>query len=76
MRISFISLLINISINYILIPIYGIIGAAIASLISYIIYGLLFIIIYIKYEGFTFRNMFVLNQEDILMLKKLVKNKN
>ncbi len=68
--ISFGTLLINISLNFVLIPKYGIYGAAIASSISYFIYGVYYLVSFIALEGFSVRSLLVLDREDFALLIK------
>lgn len=49
---------INVILNFILIPRMGINGAAVASSISYFMYGVLYIIAFIKIEEFSLRDFF------------------
>jgi O-antigen/teichoic acid export membrane protein len=71
--ISFVTLLINIALNFMLIPKYGIYGAAIASSISYFIYGIYYIISFIVLEGFSVRSLLVPDREDLKLLTKTEK---
>ena len=62
----------NLILNLILIPIYGIAGAAIASTIAYIFYGIAYIIFFIKLEEFSFKDFFEISKEDILAIKQSI----
>lgn len=62
--ITFLVFMVNISMNWILIPIVGIVGAAIASSVSYTVYGISYVIIFIKREKFTFEGLFLLNKNE------------
>ena len=71
--ITFFSFLLNIILNFILIPKYGIIGAAIASTITYIIYGVFYLILITRREKKNnFLSFFYLNMEDISIIKNLL----
>jgi O-antigen/teichoic acid export membrane protein len=69
---SFVMLLItaviNIVLNAILIPLLGMSGAAIASLISYISCGLMFTITFSRMTKETFGNIFIIKKSDIQQL--------
>ncbi|MBW6513153.1 MAG: polysaccharide biosynthesis C-terminal domain-containing protein [Candidatus Syntrophosphaera sp.] len=67
---SLATLAVNVTLNFILIPRYGITGAAIASAISYLGYGLFYIAMFRFREGFSFRDMFQLTSEDLQALWK------
>jgi len=69
--ITFIVLLLNISLNIILIPKLGINGSAIASSISYLIYGLMYVYYFIIKEKFTFRELFIFNEKDFKYINKV-----
>lgn len=60
-KISFVTLLINLALNFILIPIYGIYGAAISSSISYIFRSFIAMIIYKKNRKDLFKKISILN---------------
>ncbi|QHT59922.1 oligosaccharide flippase family protein [Paenibacillus lycopersici] len=61
-------LVINIGLNLLLIPRYGIIGAAITSSISYTCGALIFSYVYGKKENITMRNMLIVTKEDIQLI--------
>ncbi len=67
---TFAALLLNFGLNLLLIPMYGITGAAIASTTSYFIYGLFYLGLFIFREKFTFRELFLLQAADIQDLWK------
>lgn len=67
-------LLINILLNILMIPKYGIIGAAWASTISYIIGGFLYGMVYAKKIGIKLSQLLILQKEDILLIRNLVLN--
>ena len=62
------SLLINIALNLWLIPLKGITGAAIASCISYFIYGLFYLIVFIKKEEFSLHELLSISLSDLKLL--------
>ena len=62
---------INITLNFALIPVMGINGAALASTISYIFYGVIYIIM-LKKEGISIKQLLILQKEDIKSLKQLL----
>lgn len=57
--------LVNFALNIIMIPRYGINGAAIASSISYFVYGLIYVYLYLKVEKFPFADLFILRRSEI-----------
>jgi O-antigen/teichoic acid export membrane protein len=58
------ALLLNIALNFILIPKYGGIGAAIATNISYSLGALALLVVYCKYSGITVVKMFTYRKTD------------
>ena len=70
--ITFITLIVNVTLNVFLIPINGIIGAAYASTIAYIIYGLTYVFYFVMFEKFSLQNLLLLNKDDFTFLKRLV----
>lgn len=68
--ITFITLLLNASLNYVLIPVHGITGAAFASSVSYLAYGVFYVLLLMLREKFTARELFHLEPGDIRMLWK------
>ena len=66
-----ISAIINIITNAILIPLWGINGAALASLISYLCCGIMFIVSFVKLTKLPVRSLFFLQKSDIELLKSL-----
>lgn len=73
--ITFITLVINVLFNIILIPRLGINGSAFASTISYTLYGAMYIFVFTKMEGFKLRQFFLFNEYDKQILYKLKKTK-
>jgi len=72
--ITILTLVINVILNLILIPVLKINGAAIASTISYFVYGSVYILILVKKEKFSFKNIFLFNKKDIIFIKKVMGN--
>lgn len=72
-RVSFVFLLIsvisNIIFNYLLIPVMGIYGAGIASIISYSLCSIMFIVYYIRTTHISFKDMLLVTPSDVRMLK-------
>lgn len=62
---------INIVFNAVLIPLAGINGAAIASSISYFAYGIIYVIIFIRKEKFTFEGLFLFSDSDKEMIRQV-----
>ncbi len=54
-----------------LIPLVGINGAAIASSISYFAYGIIYVIIFIRKEKFTFEGLFLFSDSDKEMIRQV-----
>jgi O-antigen/teichoic acid export membrane protein len=71
MIISIISFVLNFLLNVLLIPAYGIVGAAIASSISYIITAIIFIWIYHRETSTNLRDFFILKKTDLPRLRGL-----
>jgi O-antigen/teichoic acid export membrane protein len=62
---TFATLALNIGLNFLFIPTYGIAGAAIASSISYVTYGLYYLAMFLFREKFTFNELFKLQVSDL-----------
>lgn len=62
------SVIVNIVMNALLIPPFGILGAAAASLISYTVCATLFVVEYIKATDSRFKDVLVINRQDINLL--------
>ncbi|MBR4550066.1 MAG: polysaccharide biosynthesis C-terminal domain-containing protein, partial [Oscillospiraceae bacterium] len=58
---------------WLLIPLYGIYGAGIASVISYAICSILFIVFFCRTTGISFTSMIIINKADYLHLKRRFK---
>ena len=72
-RITLFTLLLNVGLNYLFIPRWGIQGAAFASTISYFIYGTYYPIVLVWKEGFSLKSLFYPESVDIKQLIGLVK---
>lgn len=68
-----VSVLSNVIANYILIPIWGIYGAGIASVISYTLCGILFIILFCRETKIPFGNMLFIKKSDLAKAKRILK---
>lgn len=68
-----ISVICNIVLNAILIPIFGNNGAAVASIFSYAISAILFIWKFVKENPVEMRDMFFINKNDFEQLKQTIK---
>ncbi|MDA3885631.1 MAG: polysaccharide biosynthesis C-terminal domain-containing protein [Candidatus Delongbacteria bacterium] len=71
---AFLVLFVNIVLNIYLIPKIGINGAAWASTASYILYGLLYITIYVLKENFTLSSLFVLSRSEVAIIRNKFKS--
>jgi len=69
----FISVVLNVILNLLLIPLFDMLGAAIASVFSYSICGLLFLIYYSKTKNISINKIIILTFKDITYLKNLIK---
>lgn len=67
----FIAVIMNIVLNYSIIPVLGINGAAIASTVSYSISGMLIIYFFLKDNDLKFRSIFTINKKEINHLLKI-----
>lgn len=65
--------LLNVIINIILIPPYGMIGAAVASTASYLLCGMGFLVFFIRKTGISAKEMIIMNKNDFVLLKSLIK---
>ena len=59
-----VSVVMNIAANYVLIPIYGIYGAGIASVLSYGVCSVLFVLFFCRTTGIPYRKILVVNGDD------------
>ena len=67
------SVISNIIANYLLIPVWGIYGAGIASVISYALCGILFVVFFYRTTHIPFGEMLFIKKADIAKAKKLLK---
>ncbi len=67
---SLATLCVNIALNFLLIPRWGIFGAALASSISYLGYGIFYLALFLGREKFSWRDLFAIDGEDIKALWK------
>lgn len=65
------SVLINLVFNSLLVPSYGILGAAIASVIGYSICGLIYLLRFKKEYGFKLKNILFITKDDIRIIKSI-----
>jgi len=65
LRVTFVSLTLNSLLNWLMIPVWGIRGAAIASAVSYFFYGSYYLSVLIFAEKFHPRDFLKLNKADI-----------
>ena len=63
---------VNIIVNSMVIPVWGIFGAAVASVVSYNISGLLFIRYFCKNTRADFKDMILIKKSDIAKIKKML----
>lgn len=70
-----ISVVINVIANYLMIPIWGIYGAGMASVISYSLCSILFIVYFCKNEQVKLREMLFLRRSEFKQLKTRLLNK-
>lgn len=73
LKIFSVSLVINLLFNLILIPIYGINGAAISSTMSYIVGAVLFSKAYKNFTGISYGDLFIINNNDKRTIDELIK---
>lgn len=74
LRITFICLVLNVVLNFIFIPLWGSLGAALASSISYFFYGLYYILMLVLREGFSLRELICPDIVDLKLLQNLRKS--
>lgn len=63
----------NVVFNFFLIPVFGIHGAAMASMVSYLIYGGVYMFLLVKKERISLKQMLFISKEDIEQVKRGVK---
>ncbi|HPB44199.1 MAG: Polysaccharide biosynthesis protein [Candidatus Cloacimonetes bacterium ADurb.Bin117] len=64
------TLIVNVGLNFLLIPRWGIFGAAFASSISYLGYGIFYLALFLGREKFSWRDLFAIDTEDVKALWK------
>lgn len=74
-NILFLSIVANIILNYIYIPNYGKMGAAISSVVSYTICGIVLYIDFIKNYHIKWYECLIINRKDIYKMKTIINNK-
>ena len=72
---SIYSVIVNILLCMILIPSFGIVGAAIASSISYFIYGIIMIIKFKNTTQISFLNLIIISRKDFKSMKNLIQKR-
>lgn len=75
LKYGFISFVINLVLNFVMIPTIGIVGSAIASTISYVIYGLMYLLKYSRETGNNPFGVIKINKQEIEYLKKKIKRR-
>ncbi|MGL5066377.1 MAG: polysaccharide biosynthesis C-terminal domain-containing protein [Sarcina sp.] len=75
LKYGFISFVINLILNFVMIPTMGIVGSAIASTISYVIYGLMYLLRYSRETGKNPFYVIKIHKSEIEMLKAKLKRK-
>ncbi|MGN1270359.1 MAG: oligosaccharide flippase family protein [Clostridia bacterium] len=74
LKVSGMVLIINIILNSIFVPRIGVNGAAIASTIAYIVYGVTYIIL-LKKDGITIKELLIPKKEDFYIIKDIILKK-
>lgn len=69
---NFIGLITNVTLNIILIPKFGIVGAALATSISYTFTSIMFIGSFLKLTGLTLKQLFIFNKDEIEIIFKFI----
>lgn len=72
---SIYSVIVNVLLCFILIPSFGIVGAAIASSISYFIYGIIMIIKFKNTNQISILNLIIINRKDLRSIKNLIQKR-
>lgn len=70
-----IAVVVNVGFNFILIPYLGISGAAIGSIFSYTICGIIFLFSFVKRYNVKLSDLFIINKEDIEVISEFFVNK-
>lgn len=71
MYVAFVNVILNISLSFVMIPKYGVVGAAVATSITYIISFILKIIIFSRYTKQSIFTLLVINKNDLKLYRKL-----
>ena len=71
--VAFFVCLLNVALNLWWIPIFGIKGSAFASTISYTFYGLFYLWLLKRKEGFSITEMLIINRKDVAYLRELLR---
>lgn len=75
--ILFISVFFNVIMNFLLIPYFGIAGAAISSVLSYAICGIVILISFVRKYSINYKDIFFFNKSEKNMITKIIsKSKN
>lgn len=72
--VTFLALIVNTVSNFIFIPDYGYIGAAIASCVSYSFFSACIVIVYAKLFSVRFSDLMIIKLHDLIALKSIVEN--
>ncbi|MGI6071394.1 MAG: polysaccharide biosynthesis C-terminal domain-containing protein [Lachnospiraceae bacterium] len=70
-----ISVVVNMVVNWFLVPVWGIYGAGAASLISYSLCGIMFIIFFCHTIHVPFKDMLIIKRSDLARVKQLISRK-
>ena len=73
LTILFISVLINVILNYIFIPKYNIYGAALSSVFSYSLCSVIFLVLFCKEYNVKIKDILFINKSDIDFCTNLIK---
>lgn len=73
MKISAVMLVMNVAVNFALIPTLGMIGAAIAASVTQAVAGLLFLLAFRKESGVPLLTTLIVQRDDVVMLVRLLK---
>lgn len=71
--ILFASVIINVILNFIMIPLMSIMGAAVASVLSYTLCGILFTYTFMQEYGVNLHDLFLLNKDELIRLRNAIK---
>lgn len=68
-----VGVIVNVIVNYVTIPLWGIYGAVIASVASYGGIGMVFLTMYCKYYGASFKDVLLIKRKDLAKVKRAIK---